>query len=123
MSSEIKESRLNRYFDKMMRIGSLGASTLPRELFVSGSKRDEMVENMIVTIGKVQGRAERVFNKLTREDEQTAVAFDIGKLHEHEKALREKKDDTFEISLAFVGIMSMSEGLKVFEQELGIEIS
>jgi hypothetical protein len=104
-------------------MGHLGALAIPRELFVMGFKRDEMIENMIITIGKVQRRAERVFNMLTQEDEQTAIAFDIGELHKHEKALREKKNDLLEVSFTFVSLVSMSEALKIFEEELGIETS
>jgi len=74
---------------------------------------------MKIALGKVQRRAERVFNLLSREDEQTAVAFDIGQLHDHAKKMDENKS-YLDLSFAFIALIGMSEGLKVFEEDLGI---
>jgi hypothetical protein len=118
-TAEKKESRLNRYFDRSLRMTQLGAYTIPRELIIPGPKRDEIVANMKIALGKVQRRAERVFNLLSREDEQTAVAFDIGQLHDHAKKMDENKS-YLDLSFAFIALIGMSEGLKVFEEDLGI---
>ena len=118
-TTEKKESRLNRYFDRSLHMSQLGSLTIPRELIVPGPKRDEIVANMQIALGKVQNRAERIFNLLSKEDEQTAVAFDIGQLHDHAKKMEEKKS-YLDLAFAFIALIGMSEGLKVFEEDLGI---